>query len=216
MKHYLWIIFICLAIAGCTALPDGPSVAYEVGALQADDTFDDALGWDVNRQGDVSVGVEGGVYRIQGDVDRYVRGFKDGAYRDAMLVFDVAELSGTRNNAYGVMCRASFDDASPNGYYFLLSDEGRFSIRKGQGGEIRPLVRWQRLDVLTGDRLRHTLRVICVEDYLALYVDGVFAGEARDGTYSRGRVGFVGATESGTRLEATFDNMKVYDVRLGE
>jgi len=52
---------------------------------------------------------------------------------------------------------------------------------------------------------------VCDGDYLALYVNDVFVGEARDSLYSSGYTGLtVVTTRPGQRIAVDFDTLRVY------
>jgi hypothetical protein len=52
-------------------------------------------------------------------------------------------------------------------------------------------------------------------DYLAMYVNGTFVGDATDDTYTVGQVGLVGAAASRLGLQVDFDNLTVSAVNEG-
>jgi len=203
-------------LSACGSLPRNPQETYELGRLQTTESFDDVLGWDNQSQGAVSVGVEGGVYRIQSNVSSYVRGYGDDSYDNVVVEVDVVLQSAAQNNAFGVSCRGSFDENSANGYYFLIGGDGTYSIRRGRQGDLEPLVKWAQSNAIrTGSGL-NVIRVVCVDDYLALFVNDTFVDDVRDDTYQRGRVGFAVATEDDTPIDVTFDNLQIWEGQLDE
>jgi hypothetical protein len=52
-------------------------------------------------------------------------------------------------------------------------------------------------------------------DYLAMYVNGTFVGDATDDTYPVGQVGLVGAAASRLGLQVDFDNLTVSAAKPG-
>jgi hypothetical protein len=207
---FLLIVFL----SACSGLPRSPEVTYQLGQLLDTNSFDDNIGWDNQQQGAVSVGVDNGVYRIQTNVASYVRGYGIQAYDNVVIEVDAVQLSAHRNNAFGVACRGSFDSDSANGYYFLIGGDGTYSIRRGRQGDLEPIIKWAQTDAVREGAGRNVIRVVCIDDYLALYINDVFVADARDSTYSEGRVGFAAATEAGIRLDVTFDNLQIYAGRL--
>lgn len=204
----IWMFVSLLLLAACDA-PQQPNVTVQPGVILAQDGFNSTAAWDQQVQGGVRIGVEGGVYRMQADVNQYVRGFGTEAYEDIIIELDLAQLSAADNNGYGLMCRASFDRSSANGYYFLISGDGMFSIREGRQGEVQPLIKWQSTSAINRGAGVNRLRVVCVEDYLSLSINGELVGQVRDNSYSRGLIGMVATTESGTQIDVTFDNLLV-------
>lgn len=195
-----------LLLAGCRAQPSAQVVTGEVLLRES---FDQALGWTGGARDNVVAGVADGAYRLRGDVNAYVRGFHRTYYDDIVIEVDGVQLSEHRVNAYGVICRATPDQDRIDGYYFLISGDGAFSIRKGQHGVIDPLIPWRRSNAINQGTAINRLRVVCVDDYLALYVNGQFLADVRDSTYSRGVVGFALATQAGSITEVAFDNLIV-------
>lgn len=122
-----------------------------------------------------------------------------------------APLSGTTN--VGVMCRAN---AAGDGYYFLLSSSGRVSIQKALPGapDLEPLVDWTEHPAIEPLEAGNTLYAACVADYLALYVNGEFAAQARDDDINSGAVGvtLAGSTDNGSApVRALFDDVTVWE-----
>ena len=64
-------------------------------------------------------------------------------------------------------------------------------------------------DFVLCSRAENRIRAVCVGDYLAMYVNGTFVGDATDDTYSVGQVGLVGAAASRLGLQVDFDNLTV-------
>ena len=209
-------VALIVFLSACGSIPRNPQEAYELGRLQHTESFDDVLGWDNQQQGTVSVGVEGSVYRMQSNVSAYVRGYGDENYDNVVIEVDVILQSAARNNAFGVSCRGSFDADSANGYYFLIGGDGTYSIRRGRQGDLEPLVKWAQTNTIRTGSSLNVIRVVCVDDYLALFVNDTFVADAYDDTYHRGRVGFAVATEDGTPIDVTFDNLQIWDGRLVE
>jgi hypothetical protein len=127
-------------------------------------------------------------------------------------------LTGT-TVSMGVTCRA---DTAGNGYYFLISSTGAASIRLGdpnQPDDLVPLADWRRTDAITDTTQTHRLRVICANNYLALYVNNQFVADATDTTFSRGYIGVALAggakpdttMSSRTQVQAAYDNISVFE-----
>jgi hypothetical protein len=207
----LLLIALVLGIASCRAQP---SARYETGEVLLRETFDRAYDWGRRSQDGVEIGPEAGAYRMRADVNQFVRGFNSTPHTDVVIEAHSSQLSADRHNAYGVMCRATADDASTNGYYFLIGADGSYSIRIGQFGEVRPLVHWSRSGAINRGAATNHIRAVCVEDYLALYVNDEFLADVRDSTHSRGFAGLTVAAREGSSVEIAFNTVTIFEAAL--
>jgi hypothetical protein len=206
-----YIVLVILLLVGCSAQP---RTDYNLGDLLLREDFEQTYGWDQGRRENVEISAVGGTYRILTDVNSYVRGFNSTRFTDVVIDVETVQLTQSRDSAYGVVCRGAADAGSGNGYYFLIGGDGSYSIRVGRVGEVDPLVAWGRTDAVHAGVGANNLRVVCVDDYLALYVNGTFVADVRDDTYNGGYVGFTAATSGEELTEVTFDNLYVYAAAL--
>ncbi len=118
----------------------------------------------------------------------YVWSLGSALYRNASIEATVQQTEGQPGNGFGLLCRA---DARGNGYYFLISSTGYFTIRKAtsEQDDPVPLVDWQASDAIRQGSEPNDLLVVCVNDYLTFSVNGRFLAEARDNTHDGGRFG---------------------------
>jgi hypothetical protein len=209
MDRIIALVFtLYLGLAACQAQPE---VRFTRGNLLLNETFETNLGWDDRAQDGVVIGVEAGAYRMRADVNQYVRGFdRRQRYENVIVEVQVVQLSAAETNAYGVVCRGSTTDGREDGYYFLVGGDGSYSIRIGRNGDVERLVAWARSGAVNEGAALNTIRAVCMNDYLALYVNDEFAADVRDRTYQRGAVGFTLAAEAGTVAEVAFDNLNVF------
>ena len=211
------IVAACIVLLGLLAgCRTQPSAEVSTGDVLLRESFEQSLGWTGGARDNVVAGVADGAYRLRGDVNAYVRGFYRTYYDDIVIEVDGVQLSEHQVNAYGVICRATPDQDRIDGYYFLISGDGAFSIRKGQHGVIDALIPWRRSDAINRGTALNRLRVVCAEDYLALTVNGQFVADVRDSTYSRGVPGFALATQTGSITEVAFDNLIVLAASLAD
>jgi hypothetical protein len=96
-----------------------------------------------------------------------------------------------------------------NGYLFLIQGGGSFSILRARGRNLTPLVEWTHSDVINQGAAPNHIRAVCVGNYLAMYVNDVFVGDATDDTYTSGQIGLgaSSASRAGTRID--FDNLTI-------
>ena len=208
-KLCLLLIFACVACG-----PD-PQATFQTGEVLLREDFEDAFTWDSRAQEGVRIGPRSGAYRMQADVNTYVRGFeRSTTYDDVVIEVQTSQTSREDTNAYGIICRGTTDNRRADGYYFLIGGNGSYSIRRGQQDEVFGMVKWARTDAVNQGVAVNTIRVVCVDDYLALYVNGEFVDDLFDDTYSSGYIGFAAATREETTIEVSFDNLIVLEGQL--
>src|SRR5690606_8424045 len=100
---------------------------------------------------------------------------------------DATEASASEDEATSeAPAEATPELANGDGYLFLIQGTGSFAILRARGRDITPLVNWTPSALIQQGAARNELRAVCMGDYLALYINGEFAGDATDSTYSRG------------------------------
>jgi hypothetical protein len=207
---------IFLMLAACARQP---SQAVVTGALLRAVTFDDVLAWESYR--DPALQVEGrvvdGVYRMEARDGGFMWALSDDLYEDVIIEVETEQFSDFEDNAYGLMCRAT-PDAIGDGYYFFISADGYYTIRRGAGSEVDALVQWTAHEAIQQGRALNRLRAVCVEDYLALYVNNVLVSEVRDSRYGSGAVGMTVAlpAEGDNEIVIAFDNLRIFAAALRE
>jgi hypothetical protein len=90
----------------------------------------------------------------------------------------------------GLVVRVEEDGTQrPLGYYFLISPDGRWAVRRVSDGQIEELQALTASDLLIGERV--ALGIRAEEDTLQFYANGVLLGEFEDETVGEGNWGFV-------------------------
>jgi hypothetical protein len=203
------VIFLILIFsAGCQS--NVPASQVTTGAVLLRDDFSRPRTWDSYALEGVDFQVAQGVYRARVTGGVYVWGLNRQAHDDVVIEAESRQLSTDDNNGYGVMCRA--DPANDgDGYYFLISSDGTYSIRRGRGQEVEALIPWERSSAINTGSARNTIRVVCVGDYLALYVNGQLVAETVDMMYHRGYTGFAVVALTGNEIDVAFDNLTVWE-----
>jgi hypothetical protein len=186
----------------------GPSQEYETGEVLLTESFDEAAAWETYVQGEVDFQVVDGAYRTQTSDGGYVWGLNDAEHDDVVIEVTTTQLSSFENNAYGVMCRS---DTSNNGdgYYFLISGDGYYTISKGDGDDVNELVEWTTSSAISQGQASNTIRAVCIDDYLAMYVNGEFVADTEDSEYTSGYAGFAATAFDGENTDITFDNLTI-------
>lgn len=213
MWKYAAAALLLPLLTGCLALPPHPEREPLLGPLLLEETFDNPAAWDRHNLDGVLMGVEDGLYRARVSAPLYAFALNRVQHDDLVLSVELRQLSGSRDAAYGLICRAGAGGAG-RGYYFLISSRGSAIIYRNSA-VFEPLVTAAFSPAIVQERGRNTLRVVCVQDYLALYVNDVFVVEARDSFFERGYTGLVaGSLVADGDLEVTFSRLYIWAGRL--
>jgi hypothetical protein len=193
-----------------------PTQSFQMGSLLLEEPFDNPYAWEQyeNIAYGMEIGARDAAYHMRIDHEGFIWGLNVATHENVVIDVESEQLSDHANNAYGVMCRADPDN-SGDGYYFLISGDGLWAIRRISGGSDRALVPFTRSGAIRTGRARNQLRAVCLDDYLALYINGEFAGETRDALFSRGFAGLVASVAGDHRAEITFDNLEIHAGTLG-
>ena len=219
MNKCVVIILLCglLFASACSVIdPIPPPIPYQRGEILIADRFTDGINWDTRSRDGASVGVQNGQYRIESEYDTYVRGFNDVAHENVIIEIDVTYDMLATNNAFGVICRGAPNDYNSNGYYFLIGADGSYSIRIGRSGNVDELVRWRQSEIINSGAATNTIRAVCIDDYLALYVNDEFITSVHDDRYRRGFTGLTAATQDGVPIVVDFDNITIWEAEFPE
>lgn len=159
--------------------------------------------------------VEDGVYRAQAAEGGFMWALNAQIHTDVVIQVDTQQISEGGVNAYGVMCRASPTN-NGDGYYFMISGDGMYTLRRGATDRVGALIPWTHTNAIQQGRSINRLRIVCIDDYLALYVNGKFVAETRDTYFSRGYTGLTAAVPEGGDVDVTFDDMIIWSGELSE
>lgn len=204
-----WIAAGVLLLAGCAG--GSPARQIRPGALIISESFDTASDWSLYDKEGLSMRLDAGAYRATLSLKRYAWGQNRQLTDDAIIEVTLQQVSNGRNNGYGILCRAGIQDDG-KGYYFLISGDGHFSIRRGDVRSVVPLVEWQYSRFIQQDRGRNTLKAICAGEYLALYVNDQFLAETSDNRYREGFTGLAVVTLEDS-IDVRFDHLRVWEAR---
>lgn len=207
----LTILLTVTVLAGCSGAPAEEVAAEEV-LLETDFASRDEWPEKLDVEAGTAVQLTDGGYELSSASDAYVWSFDEGVYEDVVLETAVRQLSSERNNAYGLVCRASSSD-SRNGYYFLITGDGLVSIRRVERGLTSPLtspiVDWTpHKAVRQGERVNR-LRAECAGDYLALYVNNQLVAEGTDDHFTQGLAGFAASGSENSSVQVSFENFTI-------
>jgi serine/threonine protein kinase len=99
-------------------------------------------------------------------------------------------------------------------YDFEITSRGEFFLRRhdpGKGANYTYLIPNTRSAAIVTSNQKNTLLAIASADDFKLYINGVFAGEQRDSTYTQGRLGFVvGTLAPADQGEGSFTDLELF------
>jgi hypothetical protein len=81
---------------------------------------------------------------------------------------------------------------------------------------VLPIIQWTPTDAIQQGKSINRIRIVCVEDYLALYVNGEFVAEARDDLYRSGYAGLTAAVPEGGEVDVRFDDVVIRAATLAQ
>ena len=211
-----WLIVMIIAmllVAGCDS---GPSQEYAVNEPLVNESFDQPDAWEnyISSQYNVNMYVGDGVYHVFTGENSYAWTLNDQTHTDVVIEVDTLQTSSFEDNGYGVMCRADSTN-NGDGYYFLISGDGFFTIRRGEGESVTSIIDWKSSGAINKGQAHNTIRAVCIDDYLALYVNNKFLGEAHDSTYRSGNAGIAAIVAPDAQTSIDFDNFKIWRAVLG-
>lgn len=212
MFRKLILLITLLIVAACQSTP---SQTYTVGDTLLSEDFSEADAWEfyVDEDTQVDLQVIDGAYRIRTADAGYIWGLNEQEHRDVVMEVTTSQASSFENNAYGLMCRADISN-NGDGYYFLISADGGYSIARGEGDDVVAIIDWTESSEINQGQAINSIRAVCIGDYLALYVNDTFVADTNDSTYAGGYAGFAAAAFEGGNIDIRFDNLRIQQASL--
>lgn len=136
--------------------------------------------------------------------------------KNVVIEVEAHATAGSDDNWYGVLCRVDDQGAA---YALLLSSDGYWGIARTDGSSLFFLENWSQSEAINQGDETNELRAFCLDNYLALYVNGEFVGEHEHDEENRqiDRIGGVGLLAGGTEgdvVSVAFDNLTVRSAAL--
>ncbi|HEY73031.1 MAG TPA: protein kinase [Thermoflexia bacterium] len=175
-------------------------------ALFQDDFSDPSSGWEVGDYDGGSVGYKDGIYFVRSENNGDVMwGVANRSFENIIIEVDATQVLAPTNdnNAYGVKCR----EQSGNGYGFVISGDGYYSIQIIMDGDWESLVDWTSSDAINQGNGTNHIRAACDGSHLALAVNGELLAEVEDSTYTEGNISLTAATFEDEPTEIHYDNL---------
>jgi hypothetical protein len=158
----------------------------------------------------LKAGVVNETYQVVNNDNSFIWAINEQLHSNVVMEVTAEHLSGPSLNGYGLICRT---DASNNGdgYYFMIGTDGTAAIFKVKEGNVNELVDWGRSLSIRANR-PNEIRAVCIDDYLALYINGSLYAETRDSEFTSGYAGFsvVSYEEEGVPVVIGFDDLTIW------
>lgn len=148
----------------------------------------------------------------------FIWGAGGDAVEDVVIEVQAEQINDYKNNLYGVACRLGVDDdGEVGGYALVISGDAHYGIARLENRSLSFVLEWHQSAAINEGRAANTIRAACVDDYLALWVNDEFVGDAIDDTYPRaGQVGLIAGVNSEHRVSVAFDDLTVSDAAFAE
>lgn len=132
----------------------------------------------------------------------------DRQFSDFALEVEMERVSGSSESWQSVYCRYSDEN---NYYIFRIGDNGKYWILKFVKGTMLTLrAATPSSHINTSLGVTNNVRVECIGDSLALYVNTFRVAQVSDGTFATGIVGFGVQSEGSEYTEVAFDNVVIW------
>jgi len=179
--------------------------------LVSDIDFSDEDDWEFYEEDTRFVMVDDGVYVVEVEDNNIIWGQNFEDFEDGVISVVATQDGGTDSNGFGVMCRANPSN-NIEGYHFWISGEGEATIALyTEEDGMDYILDWTESDAIDTDG-ENILHIVCVDEYLAFYVNGELIGEVEDDTYDDGETGLsIQNFEDGEVARAYFDDLHIWE-----
>jgi len=210
-------ICLCLLLlsTGCTQIPllsniiESSSRNISKEEVLQDDFSDKKSGWDQFQIDEGTSGYVGETYQItvhEPNTDIFTTYAR--TYVNSEIIVMASRKEGMDNNNYGVICR--FQDPE-NFYAGQISSDGYAGIFRIKNGEYELLGHQYMIPVpaIMGGNGENEILFECVDETLALSVNGELADSQEDDTFKAGEFGLIAGTVEGNAGVFQFDDLIV-------
>ena len=212
-KPMLLLIMLILSACLPKLSPEESARSINSGERLLNETFSNPGNWSSFNTDAYAATVADGVYRmLLAESDQYIYGTNREHYSNTIIDVDVTWLSDNPDAFAGVICRLHPENG--RGYYVVVSAAGDFSIRYLGRNQDDAIVRWQGDSGIPRSG-SFRMRVICVEDFIALYIDGEYIDGGEDRRLRDGQIGLTigmpGIAAQGEVAMVEFDDLRVWE-----
>lgn len=146
---------------------------------------------------------------------KYVWSSNYQTYGNTIMELDVNWLSDDVHSMVGVMCHGQ---SNGTGYYVLVSYTGQFSIRRDGLNRDEALREWQTHPNIPSGGEAMKMRVVCIDNYIGLYINGKYVDGATDNHFKKGIIALVAGLSANAgnndKVAVAFDNLRVWNAEL--
>jgi hypothetical protein len=181
-------------------------------ALVVEETFAEGSDWRDVESENGSARLVDGQYEMKATIPNWswwlYRPITGDDLAGMVIEADIDHTSSGYNNI-SLICRAG----QTEGYFFDVHSIGLYSIRQFSDGEMTSIMPRKASPVINRDAASNHLMAVCVEDYLALYINGQLVAEAYDNSIEAGMMGIaISTSETSQEAVALFDNLRIWAV----
>ena len=197
--------------------PNMPQTTFEQGTRRIipvrhlfADTFNTDEAWLNYQDGITRLSVEAGKYILETTGEGFAWSPHDLTLHNVIIEVEIAELLSDAQTGVGVVCR---QDLTGSGYFFWIGSDGFFNISRvlhSNFTDYFELVESRAIpDFDSSQPMR--LTAVCVDEYLALYLNDTLLGEARDFNYLTGTIGMaIRVDDNNASITAQLDNLNIW------
>jgi hypothetical protein len=180
--------------------------------LYSDDFSGPNSGWGSKVDENRERGYENGEYVVLIKQEKWLTWTwgSNATFSDFTLEADARWMEGPESARFGLIFRHQDND---NFYYFLISGEGKYTIRKRQDGEWQSVedLHWVPLPHIEVGIATHHFKVVCFGTKFSLYANGQHLITVQDDASDEGKVGLIVEAVTGSDpIRVAFDNLSVY------
>ncbi len=204
-------LLLLATMLACTTLTNLASAPTPSAVLFEDGEFTNSC--DLESTADVERFVQNGQYQMRVITPSYIGWTEctEVEYADFVMEVDTTQVSGSDNNAYGVILRYGLE--SDEFYAFLISGDGYYAFTLDGANHADPefLAEWTESSAIRQGAQTNHLKVVAVGPSIKYYVNDQLLGEVQDSRFTTGTLGFfVGTIDEGD-LTISFDNLRVLE-----
>ncbi len=171
-----------------------------------DDFSSRRSGWAIGGDQDYQAAYGAGEFTIEIRVERMLAwSIHDTQFADGTISVEARVVDSAEDGDYGVICRYQDED---NFYFFVISEDGYFSIHKFENNEYQTLFDWERLKGIDPSK-PNRITAICVGNKLQLAVNDSILATVYDDSFQSGNIGLIAGTFDTPGFTVAFDNLVV-------
>ncbi len=210
--RYILIILLSFLLVACqlTSISTGFFDTPSGSVLYQDDFSDPSSGWENYSDDDIgTMDYFDGYYRIHvlGEYQYLMTG-PGLIFSNVTVAVDSIKVIGTSNDMYGLVCRATNPD---NFYFFVVSSDGYYGIGKVIAG-VQSMIASDGMlpsEIISQGKSKNHLVAECIDNQLALYVNGQHLMSVNDTDLDKGDAGLLVGTMQDEESVVLFNNFSV-------